>query len=413
MKHNGRNLLEKIFNKGKKKKVKKNNYKSLLDKIINLDSFEKVFEELKIIDEKKTLEIENSLKKSIEDTHSKIIKNKNDKKSLKYWLYKESVELQAHSSSYFSYSEMMATREKALWEFAIDLTEIFFDFIGDELDAYFKAKIKIMHKELEKDVNWYSGIRDTSKKMASILNSIQKIFKSGFNYVGLGKYLNDKEIVNTNSIVEDLLERHLSKEIVGEDIQKILELASKRYEELWKKELKTQAPDLNKLNSFINSENSNIDVNVEFGIGPAEQTFTVGIAGAVVGTFGLAAGWHTITYAMLNVFPPMAIFTVFSSVVVAVLTKEKALDTRKKQVSEAVKQYYRHFLSQIDREKLKELNGKTLREAIIEQNKKIIKKTVDKWTKAISGNLKIEHYKLLDSAFTQHFRLIDDCLKII
>ena len=92
-----------------------------------------------------------------------------------------------------------------------------------------------------------------------------------------------------------------------------------------------------------------------------------------------------------------------------ILTKEKALENRKKQIQEALKQYRRHFLMLIEVEKLKELNNKTLRVAMNEQSKNIIQETVKQWGKAISGNLTVDHYRLLNSAFTKHLMLIDDC----
>lgn len=391
----------------------KKDYQNLLEKIINLDSFGNVFKELKKIDKKKALEIENSLKKCIKENHSKINKRKKDKKNLKYLLYKEKIELKAHSSSYLSYSEMVATTENALLKFAVNLIEQFFTRMADELNDYFNTKITIMNKELENNASWYAGLKDTSKKMGSILNFSKQKLKLGLDTVGLGRYLDEKEIINTKSIVEKLLEIHLSQEIVGKDIAQKMEQANKKYKDRWEKELKTQSPDLNKLKAFASSYDNNNDIKVGFELGAAEQTFFVGIASSVVGTVGLAAGWHTITYAMLNVFPPIAIFAILGTVVVAAFTKDKALVNRKKQISEVVKQYHKYFLLQIEIEKLKELNGKTLREAMIEQSQKIINETIKQWYKTISGNLQIEHYQLLMSAVTKHLMLIDECLKLI
>jgi hypothetical protein len=50
---------------------------------------------------------------------------------------------------------------------------------------------------------------------------------------------------------------------------------------------------------------------------------------------------------------------------------------------------------------------------MIEQSKNIIHETVKQWGKAISGNLTVDHYRLLISAFTKHLMLIDDCLQEI
>lgn len=389
-----------------------NECRNLLDKILSLSAFDDVLSELEKIDKKKTSEIKSSLQNCIKDIHSEINKNKNDKNAIKYLLYKESVKLhKVYLSSYLSYSEMMATRENTLWKFAFNLTEQFFDIIADALDDYFNAKIKIMNSELEKDASWYTGIRDTTKRMGSLLNLSKKILDKGLDVVGLDETLDNQDIIDTQSIVEKLLNTHLDSKLIAKDISKIMKEANKRYKECWEKELKVQAPDLSKLKAFANYYGKNIDINIGFELGAAEQAFAVGITGAIVGTIGLSAGWHTITYAMLNVFPPIAIFAILGTVVVAVFTKEKALEYRKKQVREAVKQFHRHFLLQIEVEKLKELKNKSLREAMIEQSQNIIKETVKQWCRAISGELDVNHYRLLISAFTKHLMFIDDCIE--
>lgn len=382
-----------------------------LTKIIKLDSFTEVFSKLIKIDPDKTKDIENSLKESIRDIHSKIEDNYNDKANLKYLLYRESVELKAHASSYLTYSEMMATRENVLWRFAFDLTEQFFDLISDALTDYFDEKLKNMFSKLEKNYEWHTGLIDSGKKLASITNYSKKILKKGLDKFG-HDILNDKEIFDAKSVVERILDTHLNIDLVSKDIGNILEEANNLYKSRWEQEIKTQAPDLSKLRAF-SSYNSNFDINIGFEFGMAEQTLAVGISSAIVGSIGLAAGWHTLTYALLNVFPPVAIFAALGTLIVAVLTKNKALENRKKQIKEAVKQYHKQFLLQIETEKIKNLKNKTLREAMNEQSRQIIRETVKQWSKAISGQLSIEHYRMIISGFEKHMTLIDDCVKKI
>jgi len=382
-----------------------------LEKIIKLDSFNEVFLELKKIDSGKTKEIEVSLKNCINDIHSKLEKNNRDMANLRYLLYRESVELKAYVSSYLTYSEMMATRENTLWQFAFDLTEQFFELIANALADYFDEKLKIMISELEKNYKWHSGLKDSGKKVASIVNLSKKLVKKGFDKIGYD-ILDDREIVDTKSLVEYILNSHLHIDLVSKDIGRIMEEASNRYKSRWEQEIKTQSPDLNKLRAF-SSHNNNLGINIGFEFGMAEQTFVIGISSAIVGTIGLAAGWHTLTYALLNVFPPIAVFAALGTLIVAVLTKDKALDNRKKQIKEAVKQYHKQFLLQIEVERIEELGNKNLREAMNEQSKQIIKETVRQWSKAISGKLNVEHYRMIISGFEKHLALIDECIKEI
>jgi hypothetical protein len=391
-----------------------NEIQSLLEKIITLSSFSPVFAELQKIDKNKCKEVEAALKHCVDEVHSQIQNAKDDINNLKYLLYKESVELKAHSSSYLSYSEMMAMRENALWKFAFTLTEQFFDIVANALDDYFQSKVEILNRQLEADSSWYSGIRDSTKKMGTVVNISKNLLKEGLEKtVGLKGVLDNKVLIDTQTITEKLLNDYLSPKLISKDITKIMKEANKRYKESWEKEIKAQSPDLSKLRAFTSGYGKKIGIKIGFELGKAEQFLAAGISTAIVGTIGLAAGWHTLTYAMLHVFPPIAIFAILGTAVVGVLTKEKALENRKKQIQEAVKQYHRHFLLLIEVEKLKGLNNKTLREAMIEQSKNIIQETVRQWGQAISGKLTIEHYRLLISAFTKHLMLIDNCLQEI
>jgi len=382
----------------------------ILNKIVNLSAFKAAFSELKKVDRKKTGEIKNSLNQCIDTIHKEILDSQNDHDKLKYLLLKECVEIKAHSSSYLSYSETMAIRENSLWKFAATLTEEFFDIISDKLDEYFKSKIKSMYSEINNNSKWYSGMRDSFQKLGVVINYPTKLLKKGINRIGLKDSIYDSEIINTHGMTEQLLANHLSPDKVLEDISQILEKANKQYKNKWDNEIKIQSPDLNQLKTFASSKGKNINISIGFELGLAEQTLAVGITSAVAGSIGLAAGWHTLTYAMLNVFPPVAIFAVLGTIIVAVFTKEGALENRKKQINETVKQYHRYFLLQIETEKLKELNDKTIREAMIQQSKKIIDDTIVQWSKAISGNLTIEHYRVIISAFTEHLSLINEAM---
>lgn len=387
------------------------NLKSNMTKIIKLDSFKEVFSQLKKVDLNKTKEIESSLNNCIKDIHNQIKKNGKDPSNLKYLLYRESIELKSHVSSYLKYSQMMAERENALWRFAFDLTNQFFDLISDALTEYFDAKTTIMLAELEKDHEWNTGLKDSAKKAGSALNFSKKLLKKGFDKLGYDK-LDDQEIIDPKSVLEKILNLHLDQKLVSKDIGNIMEQASNLYKKRWKDEIKTQAPDLNELRTF-SSHDSNLDIDIGFELGMAEQTFAIGISTAIVGSISLAAGWHTLSYALLNVFPPIAIFAVLGGVAVAVFTKDKALENKKKKVYETVKQYHKHFLLQIETEKMKELKNKTLREAMNEQSKTIIKDTVKQWSEAISGKFNMEHYGMVISGFEKHLALIDDCIKKI
>ncbi len=382
----------------------KENYDKF-QKIVNLEAFNDSFSELRKIDKEKTDEIEKSLKACIKETHAELMNSDEDSTEIRFLLYKERVELKAHASSYLSYSEMMATRENALWRFAFDLTNQFFNIISDALADYFDQKIEIMGSEITEEHDWYTGLVDSGKKAGSILNVSKKILKKGLDQLD-DSILDNSEIVDTKSHIEQTLKKHLNLDQVSKDIGNIMEGAGKRYKDRWEQEIKTQAPDLSKLQAF--SPADNVEMQIAFEFGAAEQTLIVGISSAILGSVGLAAGWHTLSYALLNVFPPIALFAAIGTLFVAFWTKDKALQSKFKQVKEAVNQYHKQFLLQIETGRIEGLGNQTLREAMGDQSKQIIKETLILWGKMISGNLTVEHYRILISGFEKHLACIDD-----
>ena len=94
------------------------------------------------------------------------------------------------------------------------------------------------------------------------------------------------------------------------------------YEKWMKNELKTFCEsNLNQLKTFASSYGKNVDLNVALELGIEEQTIAIGLTSAVVGSIGLAAGWQTLTYAMLNFFHPIALFAVLGTVLFSIFTK--------------------------------------------------------------------------------------------
>lgn len=381
----------------------------LLDRILSLNSFQPVLAQLRAIDEKHTGLIETALTTATAETHDGI-RAAGNTGQLRYWLYREVVEIKAHTSNYLSYTDMMATRETNLWKFTLAVADQFFEIIFDALDTYFETKKRLMADECEARSSWYSSIADSSKKLLVPVNLVTKTLNEASERIGVD-VIPDGDVVDTKSVVETLLARHLDPRQVERDVVRIFEEASQRVAEAWKKQIQSQMPDLSCLKVFASHSATMSVPRVIFQLGVAEQTFAVGIAGGVVGAIGLAAGWHTLTYATIEVFPPVAVFSVIAAIGLAVLTKNKAVENRQKQVSEAVNQYHRQLLLQIDTQRMKELNGQTIREAMNEQNRKIVTETLAQWERMISGNLRAEHYRMLVAATTAHLMLVEKALE--
>ena len=210
--------------------------------------------------------------------------------------------------------------------------------------------------------------------------------------------------------MEQTIDRYLNREEIQADIEKILESAEGRFIASWKRVIDQNAPSSAELRAFSSLAPDRGSAVTEFQISAADGTFMMGMSSALAATLGLAAGWHTITWALLNVFPPAAAFAVLATVIVAVFTRDKAEQQRISAVRQAVQDYYRTFLTYMNTEELENLEGKTTRAAMLEQSAAIIQSTLEHWTRAVIGQLSVEDYLRLADALDSHRQLIDECL---
>lgn len=245
--------------------------KQELNQVVHLDKFREVFSKLKQVDDKKTNEIITALNHATAETHQGIKKAQGNRDQLKYWLYREIVEIKAHTSSYLSYSETMATREASLWKFGFNVTEQFFELVFNGLDDYFSTKKQIMIHEVESKSAWHSTITDSSKKLIGIVNYSKKILKTTSKKVGKEYLIDDQDLINTHSLVEGILEKHLRPENVGRDVSKILELAQEQIKIAWEKHITAQVPDLIALKAFTSQATAAIKPTVSYEVGLAER----------------------------------------------------------------------------------------------------------------------------------------------
>lgn len=400
----------------------------LIDQIARLKAFESVFAELKQADATNGASIADALRICVQEGHEELLRGGTDTERIRFLLFREAVEIKAQASAFLNYEREMASREAALLRFALGTTESFFEMVGDALGGYFQAKSHAIVNDVERAASWYTGLTDTARKGGVILNLGARALKKGADYAsGLlpeeqGKtseyvkkgldYVREtpEEVIDTRDVVRQAIERHIPQETLIEDVQKILTEAGRRYQEAWEKQIRAQTPDLSSLQAFAAGAGGRLPEWTTFELGAAEHTLAIGLGGAAVGALSLAAGWHVLAYAMVNVFYPVAIAAALASLGVAFLTKEKTKENRKKKVNEAIEQCHRHFLVQIDLGKPDGLEGKTLRQAIAEQTERVIVQTLESWRRAISGNLTMDHYRRLNAACTHHLQLIQDCM---
>ena len=383
------------------------NYK---DEILNLASFQSVFSEIKSLDPKMGENIQLSLESAVKENHD-LLRNGHSKEELQLALMKEQIIIQSQNSQYLNITDEITQKKNKLLEFKPIAYHEFMQEVETKVGSLMQSKKLKMHREIDEDGAWYSGLRDSGQKSGGILinatvkgiNKISKEFQ--------GKQIIEKEkVVDSNSIVETVLEKHLNSEKVAKEISGILSVASKNYEKKWIEQISINIPNVNRLSAYSISNLTKNNIKIDFQYGAAEQVLAMGLGSAVVGAVGLAAGWHTMTYAMLNVFPPVAIFAAAATVFVGVVTKEKAVEKRKREIDDAVNRYYQQFLLQLYLLKLSSLGNKSTSIYFEDMGNKIIDEAVKQWEQNYFGDLKMDHFRKLNQAFVKHLMYVNEAL---
>ena len=127
----------------------------------------------------------------------------------------------------------------------------------------------------------------------------------------------------------------------------------------------------------------------------------------IFGTAALAAGWHTLTYAMMSVFWPLTVFVVMLTSGVAWFTKDKAREQRIAEARKILNAYHAQLLMYIDTQPLAEHGGKSIRQLVNEQSMNVANEQDAAWTRVWYGNLEQRHYAALVQVIQQQFTLLN------
>jgi hypothetical protein len=299
---------------------------------------------------------------------------------------------------YLSYSETLARREADLQKFARESEQEFINSLMDGISQYFDQKREILSRRIEQETTVGARLKDTFCKPAA------KLIKNVVQKVGLAE--NESEFAKV--LVEKLLTEELGTEILKRDIGEIIEKAKQSFEQSWQRKVAENPPDLETIKSLSGVTTTvgraNIGINLEI----SSHVLTGGIGAALAATFGVAAGWHTLEWAMLEVFPPAAIIVALLTAATFMFTGDQARESRKKEIEKSIQQYYSMILISLFKQPLKDLNNQTLPQALHQISTQCVKTVLANWEEQISGMLTVEDYRNLTAGLVQYLSRLDD-----
>jgi len=373
--------------------------KAEIERIIRLKSFQSVFKRFRAHDPERGKHYQDTLIAALNENHNRMQSALANPTELRCCLYREILEINKQMAPFPRIFEAHSKQEAELWAFAMDATENFFNGIEADLQKFFSIKKKAVLRELRRRHAWHSGFIDAAQLVKKITGK-------------LWKKVSDVEppdsLEAAKTLIEEVLGHHLAEKQIKQEMEKIFTEAKKKYDAEWKEKIKQTTPDYY---SYLNVSDLSFTPGAELDI--ESQVLATGVAGAVVGTFGLAAGWHTISYALLNVFPPIAAFAAIAATVLAIWNKDKSREKREAKIEDVIKQMNRTLLLDIYSAPIKDLGNKSLHRAMIENAQKIVREISMRLYEPIFGSLTKEDFQELAKASESHIMLVNGCIERI
>ena len=311
--------------------------------------------------------------------------------------------IRARMTPYLSYSETMARRKADLQGFAHEAEQKFIDDLMDEIGDYMDNKRKILSDRIENETTTTARLADTFIKPAA----------KGAKWISEKAGMTEKDSSWDKLLVERLLEEELGSEILKRDISKIVEKKKQEFESSWQKKIAQNPPDVETIKLLAGSTGKHGHTDIGIHLEISTNVLTGGISAALAATFGLAAGWHTLEYALLEVFPPAAIIVVLLTAVTFAFTGKTARESRKQQIEKVIKQYYAMLIISLFKQPLKEFNNQTLPQVLHQKTTECVDTVLEHWEKQISGELTVEDYRGLTNVVIQFLAKLDKAAELL
>lgn len=300
----------------------------------------------------------------------------------------------------------LGLREREVMQLSKEIHQQAVFFMMKKIDDFLQERQERIINEINEKFVWYQGIKDVLSKGAVVVNKGKKFLNKTLEMANIRSSINFDDLDN-RVLLEKLIDENMNSNDVVNNLNSILDQTFNFVLKEWNKRISLH------INTLYQSDRNiikrKIDSNIKLEMDSAGQIFITGITSAVVGTLGLAAGWHTLTYALANVFPPIAIFTAVAVVFSSISNKEKAKNKLKDQIEDIFKEYRKHILYLIDEEKFDALNGLSVYDYFGFINDAIAKQYLES-IRRLYFKTDIEEINKIIIAYETHMALLDECL---
>jgi hypothetical protein len=421
--------------------------REVVKEVCALQAFGPVLDSIRAEDGATAENIENALRAALGELPAIMAKGTAGKFELLYAVKDAQLRLVEYRSHYQTIGEQLARQKSYFLGTAMDTVNAFFDDVYGGLDAYFSGVTEQVSKILQEHSAWWTGLQDTWRKTGGkFINASKKaghkamrsatdperldgVLHRAGNALGergkqlLGKVKDAAGKLHTQltqadaeaawleerTLLEQALERVCPTGDIEKNVARVFEQASARYQATWKARVATYHEELARWDSAARGVAGALHVTPTFSVGAAEQTLAASLGATIFGTAALAAGWHTLAYAMASVFWPLTAFVMLMTAGVAWLTKDKAMAQRETEAQKILNAYHGQLLMYIDTHPLAEHGGKSVRQLVNEQSAAIATALDASWTEARFGRVTPQRYAGLVQAIEQQIALLRQC----
>jgi len=344
-------------------------------------------------------------------------------------ILQEMLNLKAHMKRYTDSVAEFVSKETELRQQAPAGINAFFDSCSNGLDQYFDDKQRLLHQNIDSEVTWTTETKDMGTKLlrgtigvgettARLLGGKLKGFDVDLVKKGRDA-VKEMEVkahlaygkINPENTFTQIWTRHMDHEAM--DVERILTEAWKHYDRYWE-HLPAYANVCND-EGFFPCVSDSVNGLVPEGVtSPAMKSVKNGSSVAGFATVSLAMGWHTLSYAMIHVFPPAMLFSFIAAAMIGI-TQEHGYKTQvKDQFSRCLRltrqDYVQLWFEGIDPKKHAQI---PLRTAIMVDAGKRVDMAMHSWQLRLFGNLELNDYKDLIGGFELHLSLLEEALELL
>lgn len=356
--------------------------------IVNLNAFRAAANTLLEKDRDIAESLIMSVTAIVKDRHLVLADNTSSEVNCRIALLEEYIAVREYLQLHVETLKRLETQWRQVDAFTVNLSQDMCDKILDDILSHFEATEKIMLEEIDNQSAWDTGIKDLVNKSAgTILSRVGANKKIG---------LEDK------TLVEKVIAKHLDPKRLSHAIENIIQENVAQFNSEWKRMAETAVA----IRSITEVQ---IDLRNMADTGRIDSTGQVlgtGIGSSVIGVMGVAAGWHTLSYAMTTVFPPLILFSAIATAMVGVATKDKSTFERKKQIRQIVEYYNHYFHFYLNAQPIEELENRTFKEHLRISGELLCTQLKTAQERRLLGNLTSADFQLWLDACNKHLELL-------